>query len=233
MTDDEWRRNVMETVETQDGIQLQQLLQYSKQQSLDYSIGRYSPLTRAACLKSCNIIEQLLLAGAHVDFPKDCGQTPLMITASNGNIHMSELLLKYDANVNARNHKKVYLSVLCYAVRVSNARTVALLLEHGALAYDSSKEEVRAAAPMHTAIQYKSPCMLKLLLDHADKINRRIPPAEFVSPIFTWGSEKCAIVFMQEGYYPKPEWFHCVTYYNMPKLMSLLVEINPHYLQRE
>ena len=40
---DDWKQRVMDAVDREDGAQLQQLLQNSEQQNLNYIIGRLSP----------------------------------------------------------------------------------------------------------------------------------------------------------------------------------------------
>ena len=256
---DDWKHNVMDAVKRQNSAKLHQLLQNSDQQSVNYTIGRFSPLTEAVCRKNCNIIEQLLLAGGYVDFPNEWGETPLMITAQiifgniPDNIRRNELLLKYRANVNARNHMDGCLSVLCYPIRhdKDNSMTeiITLLLEHGAQIYDPSKAlndfSAQDSSPLYNVMEYKLPCRLEMFLDHSDKINERLPRAELFHVSLFKRSEDCAIMVLQQGYYPKsgilnisiwacfPDcfWFAAMSGYT--SLMSLLVEINPHCLQSE
>ena len=224
------------------------------EQTLDYRIGILSPLTKAACRnslgKNCSLIEQLLLAGADVNFPNVWGETPLMLAAMLGNTRLSELLLKQGANVNARNHGDTYdngMSVLCYSIKFPcEIQLVALLLEHGAQIYDPPKELPNPYYPVYeiecpsvcTAIGSKSPCILKMFLDHSDKINVRLPLAGLFSYCLSHKSEECAIMILQQGYYPHPEnvtsFFKWAAKSGLPtNLMSLLVEVNPHCLQNE
>ena len=243
---DDWKQRVMDAVDREDGAQLQHLLQNSEQQTLNYIIERLSPLTKAACLnsKSCNIIEQLLLAGADVDFPNVFGETPLMITAQYGNIRRCELLLKYGANVNARNHQWNDTSVLSISVSQCKTEIIALLLEHGAQIYDPPNELPNSYAPVYEcqsvckAIEFKFPCVLKMFLDHSNKMNVRLPLAGLFSYCLSYRSEECAIMILELGYYPHPQnvisLFHWAATSGVPSnLMSLMVEINPHCLQSE
>ena len=248
---DDWRQSVMDAVDRDDGAQLQHLLKSTKQ-TLDYRIGILSPLTKAACRNrlsnNCSLIEQLLLAGADVNYPTVSGETPLMLAALLGNTRLSELLLKQGANVNARIHSGgIPMSVLCCSIMFPcEIQLVALLLEHGAQIYDPSKESpnhyysVRETVcpPVCTAISSKSPNILKMFLDHSDIINVRLPIAGLFSYCISEKSEECAIMSLQQGYYPHPKdvisFFKWVAKSGLPiNLMSLLVEINPHCLQNE
>ena len=170
-----------------------------------------------------------------------------MITAGYGNVHRCELLLKYGANVNARNHQwDDDRSVLSSSVsqRKCKTETIALLLEHGAQIYDSPNELPNPYAPVYKcqsvckAIKFKLPCVLKMFLDHSDKINMRLPLAELFSYCLTYRSEECAIMTLELGYYPHPQniisFFRWAAKSGLPSnLMSLMVEINPHCLQSE
>ena len=246
----------MDAVEAADGTQLQQLLQTSDHQSINYTIEACSPLTKAVRCKSCNIIEQLLLVGADVDFPDELGETPLMTTIHffgyiPDSLCRSELLLKYGANVNARNYKDGGLSALCYAIRRDEnscmTEIITLLLEHGAQICDPSKALndliAQNSSPLYSVMQCKLPCRLEMFLEHCDKINLRLPLAELFDVSLVNMSEDCAITVLQQGYYPKrktpsisiracfPDCFRYATLLGYTNLMRLLIEINPHFLQ--
>ena len=242
---DDWEQNVMDAVDKEDGTQLQQLLQSSDQRSLDYRIGIFSPLTKAVCDKSCSIIERLLFAGAGVDYPDANGETPLMTNARCGNIHKTKLLLQYGANVNMRKGTK---SVLCYHIIHGKISTIELLLEHGAQMIDPAKE-LRVAAPLSTAsplsttVQYKLPCILKIFLDHSDKINLRLPLVKLFHSSLCYRSEECAFMILQHGCYPKSEipnisnlimeLFYSTVCYGLTNLMNMLVGRDPYCFQSE
>ena len=247
-----WTINVKDAVERENGTQLQELLQSSNKQSLDFTIGGLSPLTKAASYYTPKFVKQLLLAGANVDFADAAGETPLMVSAKFGNMRMCKLLLKNGANVNARNHRKDDLSVLCYSIRHErcNYKTIALLLEYGAQIYDPSKEfnlNALKASPLGRALEYKLPCILEMLLDHCHKINLRLPlaklfhyslrkwPAHLILKIEEYIREQCAIMILQQGCCPTPKlimiYFHVAAREGWSNLMNLLIEINPHCLQ--
>lgn len=69
--------------------------------------GNEYPLFTALRTNSMNeVIGKLLAAGANPNIHKESnGDTPLHIAIANENIDMVKLLLKYNVNVNAVNHK--------------------------------------------------------------------------------------------------------------------------------
>ena len=242
---DDWRKNVMCAVGRDgDSTRLQQLLRKSDQQTLNYRIGVFSPLIEAVVYNSnsCNIIEQLLLAGADVDFPCDYGLTPLMRAVISENIRGCELLLKHGANVHAISTPD--LTVLCCAIQnprygtKPNIEIIALLLAHGAQIYDPSKWPVHSleievvtdfSTPLHLAVRTRMPCILEMFLDHSDKINLVLPCAELFYSCLWFQAEECAIMMLQQGYYPKASHIARAAKLGFTNLLSLMIEINPHH----
>ena len=238
---DKWQQKVMDAVRRHDDAQLQQLLQNSDQQTLEYWIEGDSPLTNAAScyIETCNIMEPLLLTGADVDFCDTWGETPLMIAARNGNIHLCKLLLKHGAKVNERNSR--CWSALHYAAWCRNVEVVALLLDHGAQIYDQSekmaflslkdknKELWHLYKPLHHAVKYTETCMLKVFLDHSVKTNLRLPLGTLFNFSLHNRSIECAMMILQQGYYPTFDMTMEAIRFGSANLMRMLLEIKPHF----
>ena len=94
------------------------------------------------------------------------------------------------------------MTILYYAIVFHRTEIIPLLLDHGAQIYYSSQELDSPDAPVRTAIQYNLPCILKMFLDHADKINLRLPLRELVATGISCRSEECTTMILQQGYYP-------------------------------
>ena len=235
----------MDAVRAGDAAPLAKLLESANKQRgyLDFTEGMYTPLTQAACNKNSDLVEQLLCAGADVDFYDDYCQTPLMHAAFSADKHISHVLLNHGARVNAMNGDR--WQALHYSVISNDVQTASLLLENGAelqrlknfkdviLLYDKS--------PFHVAVDSKFPHFLPLLLHHADK--RRIPISLDIlyNKAIQYHSEECAIFILQQGSYPRSShdirsnWscFRRAADDGLIKLMSFMLELNPRFMQED
>ena len=119
-----------------DAAQLAKLLENANKQHryLDFMVGMFTPLTQAVYNRKSDLVEQLLCAGASVDFPDHYLKTPLMHAAYSADKDISHVLLSHGANVNAMNEIK--LQALHYAIRSNNVPVASLLLENGAELHD-------------------------------------------------------------------------------------------------
>ena len=107
---------VMDAVDTYDCVQLDKLLKDIKGQDLDFNIRFFSPLSKAAFRGHFQIAEQLLRAGASVDFRDDWGRTPLMLAAAQDNTDICLLLLTWGSDINVTDSGHYKQTALHYAV---------------------------------------------------------------------------------------------------------------------
>ena len=94
-----------------------------------------------------------------------------------------------------------------------------------------------------TSIQYQQLRVFKLFMDHSKKINLSLPLGFLFCYSLQWENEDCAVLVLQQRYYPtqvsskisqfEHSCFYMATKYGFISLMSLLVELNPHFLQEE
>ena len=241
-TSDNWQQSIMAAVDNHNAAELEQLIKSAENKSLDFYDGIDSPLTKAIDNWDYVITEKLLCSGANVDFSDKDGArcTPLMKAARNGNVRICRLLLKHGANVHAVEHIWSY-TALHYATLAGQLETAALLLEHGAMIHDPTIPWHEQTSPIRVATQWEKPEMLSFLLEYCNKTDMEIP---FVIPLIFHeavheGSDECAIIALKEGYYPASLVQTDKTYLQVAadigsvKLMSVLVELNPHFLQED
>ena len=243
----EWKQNVMQAVDRGDTARLDMLLQSTDRQSLHFrnvrnSIRSFSPLLKAVCSNKCDIVEQLLRAGAGVNFWGPSGNTPLGIAAANGNTTLCKILLRYNANVNFKN--KMGFTPLYLAAMKGKGEVVALLSENEAQFFNPSKPsddfEVLHNSPLGMCIKFK---YNQVFTEHVDKINVSLPLAALFHFSVHCGTEYCSIILLQQGYYPTLgsekafnldiSCFRLAAMNYHSSLMRLLVAINPHLLQEE
>ena len=194
---------------------------------------------------SCALVEQLLHAGmsdANVqqydDEPSDDppGLTPLMRAAEEGDTDKCRLLLsKHDTDVDATINEFLNYSALHCAIFGNHRKTVLLLLEYGATAYDQrfGSPETFHSSPIGEAIKC-FPEIVDELVDHCNQYVHKIPlDLLFDEALKTSPSEDYAILILRRGYYPS-QWqceFHKEADNGYQELMGLIIELNPHCLQ--
>nr|CDS32352.1 Asparaginase glutaminase [Hymenolepis microstoma] len=108
-------------------------------------------LCGAAEANDCYMLEQLYTVTHSFDVPDRETRLPLHIAAANGNYDACELMLKKGANPNLTDRSR--LTALSHAIRGSkaNKELIDLLVEHGALIYNSESLRARETnqAAMH------------------------------------------------------------------------------------
>ena len=238
-TSDNRQQSIIDAVSYGDAAKLEQLLRTTGNPVLDFHQEYFSPLGLAVRKKEYVLVDTLLHGGASANFPNDSGHTPLMIAAMAGSMDICNLLLKHGADVNA-SHIKMQFTALYYAARYGELKTAGLLLKHGARSYDSSIPWHEQTSSIRVAIQCREPKILSFLLEYCNKTDMEIPlPLIFREAVTVAGSEECAIIALKLGYYPESIVWTDKTYLQMAaergsvKLMSVLVELNPQFLQED
>ena len=189
------------------------------------------------------IAEQLISDGATVDFAEDA-LTPLVQAAINGHKNTCLLLLENRADVNLQviglQQDEMSNTALYYATRCDKSEIVDLLLYRGATLVVA--ENHFALTPISAAITYHCCRTLKVLLEYCENANMQLPLEFLLDMCFLQKKEECAIIILRHGYYPSLgkqstdgilSYFRQAEMYNLIKLMCILVEINPQYLQEE
>ena len=228
----------MVAVERGDAQYLRQLLELPEKQTLDFhgSQAVESPLTYAVCHGKHYIAEQLLHTGATADFQNGNALTPLMYAACNGDVHSIRLLLNYGADVNATSNRDKS-TALHFTTYRDKHEAGHLLLENGA----QPCERVDACrifdySPFVTAIWYNKSNMLKLFISYFKNKHLKLPLKLLITEAIAISSEKYAIIFLEQGVnvHQKPSKASSLAATGgQIKLMSLLVELNPQFLQEE
>ena len=228
----------MAAVYNRDAANLEQLLKTTDNQELDFLWRKQAPLVVAAVCKEYVLVEKLLRAGASVNFPNGGGYTALMHATMNGSMDICNLLLKHGADVHA-SYTNVPFTALHYAAHSGELISAALLLEHGAKIHDSTIPWYEQTSPINVAIQSRKPEMLSFLLEYCKKADIEIPLSLIFVEATYRGSQECAIIALKQGYYPesirsaKGTWFQMAADTGSVKLVSVLVELNPHFLQED
>ena len=210
-----------------------------------------TPLINAVRNGHYDTTEKLINAGANVNFPDDNRYTALMQAAADGNIDLCQLLLNSHANVNAMccsldgaycHAIGDHWSALDAAATNDHYEIVSLLLEVGATLTVLDPETSYATlevTPMESAIGKDHPRILELFFEHFDKTGQNVPwEAEFKYALDE-EAEHCAIVIIQQGYYPRSKTSYNFSLFKMAagfgflKLMYIMIEQNPYFLQEE
>ena len=240
----QWRKDVMDAVNAGDVAQLAKLLEGADRQHgyLDFRVGKSTtPLIQAVCEGNSDLVEQLLCAGASVDFPDHLLRTPLMHAACSADKHISHVLLSHGANVNAMNAFKMQ-ALHCTILFSDDVETASLLLEYGAELHDlANLNDPLTESQFRTVIVFDSVHLLKLFLHHADKRRMHISLEILYNMAIRWNSEKCAIFTLQQGCHPRSSGdfssnkscFHEAADRGLIKLMSFMLESNPHFMQED
>ena len=235
---DNWQEFIFSAVCDGDAAKLQQLLNTTNEQSLDFCCNFSSPLTKAVKAGDYVITEKLLLAGANVNFFHAEGCPGLMLAVQNGNMDICHLLLKHGADVHATEHNGRH-TASHYSACHGDLKIAALLLEHGAKIYDPTKSYLKQLSPIRVAVYERQPEMLSFLLEYCKKADVELPLPLIAYDATIAGSEECAITALKKGYYPDsiaiPEgtFFQMAADKGLVKLVSVLVELNPHFLQED
>ena len=235
-----WERSIMDAVDANDADQLDKLLGRTKVHlSLDFLIGKFTPLTTVIIHGHIGIVEKLLFAGASVDFPDGYG-TPLETSVYCNNTEACHLLLNRGANVNAIN--KHQWQALHVAIDSSYYQIARLLLENEAEIF-APESSLGLDSPFTLALKKSRPRFVNLFLDHCEKIHEHLSFKLLFKKAIEELSEECAIAILRRGYYAAKKsseaskssmsFFEVAAGYGMWKLMTYMVELNPQLMQEE
>ena len=183
---------------------------------LNTSGGMYgAPLVAALAGRHFQTARHLLHSGAHVDVRAKSGTTPLHRAAWYGDLEMTQVLLDYQADANARSLNKYTpihvvpegsqsLDVHHHSPQmlVDVAR---LLLEHGA---DVNVQADSGKTPLHMAADYGQVEVVRVLLEHGANVG--VEDDKGVTPLHA-GSDG-------------PEKMGYVTNYEKPEVVRVLLK---------
>ena len=220
---------------------LGQLLGYENRPTLDFASFGYTPLTQAINDKNYVITEQLLRAGASANFYEGSSRRiPAVMAVVSNNVGIFNLLLIYGADVNLTSDQ---FSALTWAVKIGSDKFVRLLLRHGAKPCNTSDLWNNFdSSPFALAIAENRCGIVKQFTNNFSERNVQLPLQLFVKLAINKWSEDCAIIFLGEGIYPQhpqhnspqsSSLFHMAAERGQTKLMNLLIELNPQFLQEE
>ena len=214
------------------------------------SVNYISPLGLAAKRGYNGIVQQLINAGASVDFPNKVGYTPLMLAAAMGRKHTCILLLDLGADTNMINKLdetrfSSSRTALYYAACNAASEVVSLLLSRGGKPNILWKKHTPVVLEIEAIVRhfhgYSS--TLHVLLDYCEKENLQLQLGSLFTESLKASSDECAAVILDHGYYPWLEdlnslthhcsYFHQAAAYGMINVMCQFLELNPHYLQEK
>ena len=236
MMQNKWRKCVMDAVEANDSARLDNLLKGTDKEELDFIYEFYSPLTTAIIDGHSQIAEQLIHAGASVNFPKHNSVTlPLYEAITFSRTNIIQLLLNHGAHSEA---------ALTQAALQRRHRIAALLLEHGAEIQDPLKPFDPNQSPIGIAIHNNDPATLKVILHYSYMRDVSIPFPLLFNLALSNRDKRCAICLLGHGYHsvqrasnevwePYTSCFHMAARRGMVKLVCLIKEFNPQCMQEE
>ena len=202
-----------------------------------------TPLGLAASKGYSEIAKKLIFAGASENFPNMNGYTPLMLAAVAGHKHTCILLLDLGADVNVTKKRTLHNTALYYAACNGMSEIVNLLLAKGGKLCTSWNEYTPVGLELEAAIGNCHPSTTQVLLDHCEKEHLQLQRGTIFSMSLKAYSEECAIAVLRHGRYPllketklfiyNSSCFHKAAECGMIKVMCLLLELDPFYLQEK
>jgi len=162
----------------------------------------YPILWRAADENYVNIVKLLIGKGADVNLPTRSGTTPLMAAAKNRNVDIVKMLLKANANINAKEKRVLKETALLYALSYISAKhtgkekqkdneLINLLLDHGA---DVNAETAEQYTVLMRALMRADFNMIKQIVDKGADVNRVTMQGNALR--FTLGDDKKTIQYI-------------------------------------
>ena len=138
---------------------------------------------RLACKEgNTKLIEVLLRSGTNANATRGPhGSTALHSAANDGHFEASKLLIKYGAEVDARN--EFGWSPLHYAVRRGDCSVVKLLLQHGA---SPNALDEKNQTPLHVVAQEDHTDVLEILIQNGSDVNAKTVDDVLPIHITTW-----------------------------------------------
>ena len=210
-----------------------------------YVLLNATPLCLAVTKAHTGIVEQLICAGASVDYTGRSIYTPLMLSAAHGHKDTCLLLLRHGADIDLQGKYDLQQKTALYlAVCNGESEIVSLLLDYKAKLCETeiswnNHHQVTEHSPIVAAIANQHPCTTAILLDHCTKLDLRLPLESLFNLGLIHKSEECLIIILQQGYYATDKesneslclsCFHRASQCGMIKLMCLLLELNPGYM---
>ena len=138
------------------------------------------PLVAALAGRHFQTARHLLHNGAHVDVRTRTKRTPLSLAAWYGDLEMVQVLLDYEADVNARGHDEwtplhlVTQGIDSFGILQHGPQMLAdvarLLLEHGA---DVTALTNYGETPLHTAAKWKTVEVIRVLIEHGADVGAK------------------------------------------------------------
>jgi ankyrin len=119
------------------------------------------PLMSAVTMGYEEIVEHLLVEGAHVNKPNSEGWTELHMASYNGNVSIVELLVRHGASIDAVT--ELGATALGLASQEGYANVVSFLLNHGA---DLNHTQSDGATPIMLAAQFGHDKVVDMLMKH-------------------------------------------------------------------
>lgn len=156
--------------------------------------GGFTPLHDAAMSNHVRVVEFLLLHGADIEATNDSGNTPLALASDTSSLHSMKLLLHAGADTEApiRRQRTVLTQAIFYEVESS----VQLLLDNGALPRLCSNWSYYESL-LDFTVKQSSDRVLKVLLTHFEKCNKRVSPGRLPKGIPT--PEDCLRTIIEKG----------------------------------
>ena len=115
-----------------------------------------------------------------------------------------------------------------------------MLLDHGARLFEAAKNWEDST--LIAAIHRKGFAVFELFLDYYNKRSLQVPLEMLFNTALEQDSEECAIIVLHQGYYPMQEphvsksgisCFQKAAGCGFVKVMSMLLDLNPQFMQEE
>ena len=214
-----------------------------------HSFDFITPLGLAASKGHTEIAEQLICAGARVDWPIRTGYTSLMLASAAGYKNTCNLLLDQGAAINVIKRGTYHGTALYYAACNGMSEIVHLLLARGGKLCSSQNEHTPLGLEIDVAVYNHHHRTIQVLLSHCENDNLQLQLGSIFSKSLEVNSEECAIAILRYCCYPLLRdththfgmfrvirycsYFHKAAAYGMIKVMRLLIELNPYFMQEK
>jgi len=163
------------------------------------SQARATPLHYAAFCGICDVVMFLIVERSQGVNARgfDNGETPLKVACRTGHLEVARVLLKHDADKEARDTGSTDWSPLEFASSVGHVDVVRLLLDHGT---DMKAQDKYKNMPLHMASSEGRTAVVRVLLERGAAANARNyydrTPLHLAS---NSGSVGCARVLLEHG----------------------------------
>jgi len=130
------------------------------------TLKAYNPLSYAAALGHCQMVELLCKKGACVDQQDYRGRSALSYAAQHASEAVVRVLLEHGSTVDS--HDSANRTPVCYAAGAGSAEVVSALVDHGA---DVNQADSRQVTPLLLAARAGSQHTISLLIAKGAKVN--------------------------------------------------------------